>query len=119
MDIASEMPFANPSSGGAVPVSAARGTAAPVLRRAGPIPATGRLLPVLLPPRSRSNVVDVSICDSRQADLPLMMPWRIDTEVYISYCLSMNLTGPLTARRHVDLRRQASALCLHGQRTRR
>ena len=35
----------------------------------------------------------------------------VDREVYISYCLTMDQINPLVARLHVDLRRQASAVC--------
>lgn len=42
------------------------------------------------------------------------MKMAIDAEGNISYRLSMDQISTLTARLHVDLRRQASAVCLGG-----
>jgi len=39
------------------------------------------------------------------------MELSVDREVYISYCLTMDQINLLVARLHVDLRRQASAVC--------
>jgi hypothetical protein len=40
-----------------------------------------------------------------------IMELAVDREVYISYCLTMDQIKALVARLHVDLRRQASAVC--------